>query len=87
MYDREAIERIRTQRERWESGELREFLARQPEARAASSKSKDECISGWLADAGDLIAGEDPKFVRLLLSYYIDSSLRGTPPAICRSGA
>ena len=34
MYDREAIERIRTQRERWESGELREFLARQPEAHA-----------------------------------------------------
>jgi glyoxylase-like metal-dependent hydrolase (beta-lactamase superfamily II) len=53
----------------------------------ASSKSKDECISGWLADAGDLIASEDPKFVGLLLSYYIDTSLRGTPPAICRSGA
>jgi len=34
MYDRESIERIRTQRERWERGELREFLARQPEARA-----------------------------------------------------
>jgi len=34
MYDRESIERIRTQRERWERGELREFLARQPETRA-----------------------------------------------------
>src|SRR5882724_7626004 len=33
MYDREAIERIRRQRERWEAGELREFQARQPEAR------------------------------------------------------
>ena len=33
MYDRESIERIRQQRERWEAGELREFLARQPEAR------------------------------------------------------
>ena len=54
---------------------------------AASSRSKDECISGWLADAGDLIASEDPKFVRLLLNYYIDTSLRGTPPATCRSGA
>jgi 2-hydroxyisobutanoyl-CoA mutase large subunit len=34
MYDREAIERIRRQREAWEDGELRAFLARQPEARA-----------------------------------------------------
>ena len=34
MYDREAIERIGRQRERWEAGELREFLARQPEARS-----------------------------------------------------
>jgi len=33
MYDRESIERIRQQRERWEAGELGEFLARQPEAR------------------------------------------------------
>src|ERR1041385_3139381 len=33
MYDRESIERIRQQRERWEGGELKEFLARQPEAR------------------------------------------------------
>jgi methylmalonyl-CoA mutase cobalamin-binding domain/chain len=33
MYDREAIERIRGQRERWEADELRDFLARQPEAR------------------------------------------------------
>ena len=33
MYDREAIERIRKQREQWEAGELRAFQARQPEAR------------------------------------------------------
>src|SRR5256885_2963643 len=33
MYDRDAIERIRKQREAWEAGELRAFLARQPEAR------------------------------------------------------
>ena len=32
MYDRDAIERIRTQRQRWEADELREFLARQPES-------------------------------------------------------
>jgi len=33
MYDREAIERIGKQRKAWEDGELRAFLARQPEAR------------------------------------------------------
>ncbi|HEU5197261.1 MAG TPA: methylmalonyl-CoA mutase family protein [Methylomirabilota bacterium] len=34
MYDRDSIKRIGKQRERWEAGELREFLARQPEGRA-----------------------------------------------------
>jgi 2-hydroxyisobutanoyl-CoA mutase large subunit len=33
MFDPEAIERIRAQREAWEARELREFLARQPETR------------------------------------------------------
>ncbi len=33
MFDREAIERIAAQRRAWEEGELREFLARQPERR------------------------------------------------------
>src|SRR5262245_19417067 len=33
MYDRESIGRIGKQRERWEAGELRAFLARQPEGR------------------------------------------------------
>jgi methylmalonyl-CoA mutase N-terminal domain/subunit len=33
MFDPDAIERIRTEREAWEAHELREFLARQPEGR------------------------------------------------------
>ena len=34
MYDRDAIERIRRMRESWESGELRQFVERQPESRS-----------------------------------------------------
>jgi len=36
MFDPDEIERIRAQREAWEAGELREFLARQPESRPDS---------------------------------------------------
>src|SRR3989440_10097663 len=34
MFDPEAIDRIRTERQAWEARELREFLARQPESRS-----------------------------------------------------
>jgi methylmalonyl-CoA mutase N-terminal domain/subunit len=34
MFDREAIERAEALRREWEAGELREFVARQPESRA-----------------------------------------------------
>lgn len=43
---------------------------------AASDKTKEQCIDGWMADAGSLIADEKPKFVRGLLDYYIDTPLR-----------
>ena len=33
MFDPDAIEKIRKQREAWEAKELKEFLARQPESR------------------------------------------------------
>ena len=33
MFDPDAIERIRQEREAWEARELREFVARQPESR------------------------------------------------------
>lgn len=43
---------------------------------AASDKNKSVCADGWLTDAKILLAGSDPKFVRSLLDYYIDNSLR-----------
>jgi glyoxylase-like metal-dependent hydrolase (beta-lactamase superfamily II) len=45
--------------------------------RAASDQPKPSCIAGWMHDAGPLLAGEDPAFVRSLLDYYVDNSLRG----------
>src|SRR5262249_8434615 len=39
MYDREAIERIRRMRQAWESEELRQFVDRQPESRAAHRRA------------------------------------------------
>jgi len=44
---------------------------------AASSQRKTSCIAGWMHDAGPLLTGEDPAFVRSLLDYYVDNSLRG----------
>jgi len=44
---------------------------------AASSQPKSSCIDGWMRDAGPLLTGEDPTFVRSLLDYYVDNSLRG----------
>ncbi|TLY50788.1 MAG: MBL fold metallo-hydrolase [Gammaproteobacteria bacterium] len=43
---------------------------------AASDKTKTACADGWLADAKALLADADPAFVKRLLDYYIDNSLR-----------
>lgn len=51
---------------------------------SASAKVKKECIDGWMTDAGSLIASEDPRFVRSLVDYYIDNSLRGDPAVEAR---
>jgi glyoxylase-like metal-dependent hydrolase (beta-lactamase superfamily II) len=41
----------------------------------ASSRTNDECASGWLADAAGLIKDED-EFVRQGVAYYLDTALR-----------
>ena len=55
---------------------------------AASPKAKDECIDGWLADAGPLVPAEEQKMARALLDYYLDTSLRPPDPTkaadLCR---
>jgi glyoxylase-like metal-dependent hydrolase (beta-lactamase superfamily II) len=43
---------------------------------AASSKEKNSCIDGWLADAKPLLTDADPGFVRTLAGYYVDNALR-----------
>lgn len=44
---------------------------------AASSRTNEECASGWLKDAGALLADTDPAFIRQALGYYLDQHLRG----------
>ena len=59
---------------------------------ASSDKNKTACIDGWIADAKPLLGDTDPGFVKSLLDYYVDNSLRapevqidkfcGNPPLI-----
>jgi glyoxylase-like metal-dependent hydrolase (beta-lactamase superfamily II) len=42
------------------------------------TKAKSECIEGWMTDASSLIANDDPKFVRALLDYYVDTVRKRT---------
>jgi len=56
----------------------------------ASSKDKSVCVDGWLADAKPLLADADPRFVRSLLDYYVDNSLRAPKAQVdklCGTGA
>jgi glyoxylase-like metal-dependent hydrolase (beta-lactamase superfamily II) len=46
---------------------------------AASTRGKQECIEGWMRDAGELLGNEDPAFTRALLDYYVGDQLRGDP--------
>ena len=46
---------------------------------AASSKTKEECIDGWLRSAGDLVSKDEAPLARALVAYYVDTSLRGDP--------
>src|SRR5205085_8413593 len=39
---------------------------------AASTQAKDACVDGWTKDAAELNKGEDPKFVKMLMDYYVD---------------
>lgn len=43
---------------------------------AASAAPKSACIDGWSRDAAPLLTDADPQFVRALLDYYMDTSLR-----------
>lgn len=40
---------------------------------------KTACIDGWIADIGELAANEERSFMKALLDYYIDNSLRADP--------
>jgi glyoxylase-like metal-dependent hydrolase (beta-lactamase superfamily II) len=43
---------------------------------AAGKSAKQECIDGWMRDAGALIPAADHALARSLLDYYIDGNLR-----------
>jgi glyoxylase-like metal-dependent hydrolase (beta-lactamase superfamily II) len=46
---------------------------------AASSASKEQCIDGWLKQAGALVPAADHELARGLVGYYLDAHLRGDP--------
>jgi glyoxylase-like metal-dependent hydrolase (beta-lactamase superfamily II) len=43
---------------------------------AASSRTNDECVAGWLSDAGALVAESEREYSRQALQYYLDNVLR-----------
>jgi glyoxylase-like metal-dependent hydrolase (beta-lactamase superfamily II) len=57
---------------------------------AASDRPEQVCIDGWLRDLGPLIPAGDRDFARVLLEYYIPTSLRAAPERtgrLCGDGA
>jgi len=51
---------------------------------AAPDKSGEACVGGWLRDARNLIAGDDPQRVRKMMEYYVVHSLRANAESIAR---
>jgi glyoxylase-like metal-dependent hydrolase (beta-lactamase superfamily II) len=45
----------------------------------ASARDRRECIDGWLADAAPLLGDADAGWVRSMVEYYVDGTLRGSP--------
>ena len=46
---------------------------------AASTRPSAECVDGWFADGGELVATNDPGVGRELVAYYVGQVLRGDP--------
>jgi glyoxylase-like metal-dependent hydrolase (beta-lactamase superfamily II) len=51
---------------------------------AARHKTNDECVEGWLRDAGTLIADADQPRARTMMDYYVVNALRGKTERIER---
>jgi hypothetical protein len=47
----------------------------------SSSLRKQECVGGWTKDLAPLLRGQDERFTRALMEYYVDL-LRGDPAKI-----
>lgn len=43
---------------------------------AASGAAKSECVAGWMASAGTLIAPSDEPLARAMIDYYVEQHLR-----------
>jgi glyoxylase-like metal-dependent hydrolase (beta-lactamase superfamily II) len=51
---------------------------------AASSAPAQQCVDGWLRDAGGLFARDQQPLARSLLAYYFEQKLRAPREAQCR---
>jgi glyoxylase-like metal-dependent hydrolase (beta-lactamase superfamily II) len=50
----------------------------------ASKAPKQQCIDGWLRDAGGLFPRDQQPLARSLLAHYLDEKLRAPRDALCR---
>ncbi len=51
---------------------------------AASPKAQDECVAGWLRDAGTLVPEKDQPLARSLVEYYLENHLRADPAKVAK---
>jgi glyoxylase-like metal-dependent hydrolase (beta-lactamase superfamily II) len=51
---------------------------------AASNAPQQQCVDGWLRDAGGLLARDQQALARSLLSTYLEQRLRGPRDAACQ---
>lgn len=51
---------------------------------AATDVPKAQCVDGWVADAGDLVAEADRAYARALVDYYLDNVLRAESDEVVR---
>lgn len=90
-----AIERVSTIRFRWlvpghgePMGRGQFVIYRESYQRllrcAASDAPQQQCVDGWLRDAGGLFPRDQQPLARSLLSYYVDQKLRAPREAQCR---
>ncbi len=51
---------------------------------AASSRTREECVAGWMTDAASFLTDAKPGWVKSMVAYYVDTQLRGDPAMLAK---